>query len=153
MPETEEMIALRGSTEESIKAIDDKLKEIEKNMTIKTGKEKPDAVVPPTTDKPVSKEYQKFIDAQAKFLKEKQEFDTQRRESLLESFSKEEREHMKEWKVDRISDLADALKQRKSGAFLLEPDTTDDSVYKKDKIVWDVTAKKNIFHKKGSKIE
>ena len=122
MPESKDLIALRGSTEESIKAIDDKLKEIEKNMTLKTGKEKPDAVVPPTTDKPVSKEYQKFIDAQAKFLKEKQAFDKLQRESLLESFSTEDRERYAELTIEQLKLISTDRKQRKEKLYLSDPE-------------------------------
>jgi hypothetical protein len=153
MPETEEMIALRGSTEESIKAIDDKLKEIEKNMKLKTDTDEEPITPDPTTKKPVSKEYQEFIDAQAKFLKEKQEFDAQRREILLEPFSKEEREVYKELTISELNLIINDRKQRQYGTFLTEPPIDDDSVYKEDVTIWDVTLKKNVFHPKGSKKE
>ena len=153
MPEDKDLIALRGSTEESIKKIDDKLKEIEKNMKLKTDKETPDAVVPPTTEKPVSKEYQKFIDAQAKFLKEKQEFDKERKELLLEPFSKEEREVYKDLTIQELNLIIKDRKSRKYGTFLTEPPIDDDSVYQQDITIWDTTLKKNVFHPKGSKKE
>ena len=152
MPEDKDLIALRGSTEESIKELDDKLKELEGKFK-KTDKEKPDAVVPPTTDKPVSKEYQKFIDAQAKFLKEKQEFDKERKESLLEPFSKEEQEVYKDLTIQELNLIIKDRKSRQYGTFLTEPPMDDDSVYQQDITIWDTTLKKNVFHPKGSKKE
>ena len=152
MPEDKDLIALRGSTEESIKELDDKLKELEGKFK-KTDKEKPDAVVPPTTDKPVSKEYQKFIDAQAKFLKEKQEFDKERKESLLEPFSKEEQEVYKDLTIQELNLIIKDRKSRQYGTFLTEPPVSDESIYKEDIMIWDTALKKNVFHPKGSKKE
>ena len=152
MPEDKDLIALRGSTEESIKALDEKIDALKKEMS-KTDPEIPDAGVPPTTNKPVSKEYQKFIDAQAKFLKEKQEFDKERKELLLEPFSKEEREVYKDLTIQELNLIIKDRKSRKYGTFLTEPPIDDDSVYQQDITIWDTTLKKNVFHPKGSKKE
>ena len=121
-PTKEELIALRGSTDESIAAIDKKIEELQKKIEA----DPPPADPPPPETPQASDELKKFQEEKAKFLKDKQDFESLRKESLLEPFSKEERVAYKDLSISELTLITTDRKNRKDGLFLTEPPPSPD---------------------------
>jgi hypothetical protein len=122
----EDLIALRGSTDESIKAIEDKIKELDEKMTDKPPKD------PKIKDPKGNEAYEKFIKEKEKFLKDKEKFEQQQKDSFLATFSKEEQEAYKELSINELALITKDRKMRKENLFLTDPDPIPDPT---DKIV------------------